>query len=100
QRMLSQKLNKEVLLLSFASRSPDLERLSDSVQNTLTRWENAHQLLQTGDETQEFSVNNSAEISKMFEKIDPELSEIADATKNFLYHKSSISEDSSAIAQK
>ncbi len=98
QRMLSQKLNKEVLLLSHTQSPEATQALSDTIQNTLNRWETAHQTLQLGDESQGFHVENSPEVTKMFEQINPEFEEVADAARNFLFLKSSNSEDSTAIA--
>lgn len=99
QRMLSQKLNKEALLLSNAKEPEVSQILADSIQRTLTRWENAHQLLQLGDESQDFTVNNSPEIKKMFEEINPEFKNVAEATQNYLFLKSSNSQDSTALAE-
>lgn len=99
QRMLSQKLNKEVLLLSHSQSTEDSKVQVDTIQATLNRWEKAHQLLQLGDESQDFSVDNSSEIKGMFEEINPDFKQVADATQNFIFLKSSTSEDSSAIAE-
>jgi len=97
QRMLSQKLHKEVLLLASTSSQPEIGKLSDSIKHTLSRWENAHQLLQFGDESTGFDVLNSPEITGMFEEINPEFQEVGEATKHFLILKSSTPEDSTAL---
>src|SRR5690606_6511084 len=76
QRMLSQKLNKEVLLLSHSRVSEESEVLADTIQSTLTRWEKAHQVLQLRDESQDFIVENSPEIMKMFDGINLEFDEV------------------------
>ncbi|RAI95378.1 sensor histidine kinase [Algoriphagus yeomjeoni] len=99
QRMLSQKLNKEVLLLSMAKTPEATTSLTDSIQHTMDRWKNAHQILQLGDESQDFSVDNSPEVARMFGEINPFFSQVTDATQNFIFLKSSSSEDSTAIAE-
>lgn len=98
QRMLSQKLNKEVLLLSHAQSAETSRALIDSVQHTLNRWTEAHQVLQRGDESQDFFVDNSPEVSEMFEQINPDFNQVSEATQNFLFLKSNTSDDSTAIA--
>ncbi|MEB2779558.1 type IV pili methyl-accepting chemotaxis transducer N-terminal domain-containing protein [Algoriphagus sp. C2-6-M1] len=97
QRMLSQKLNKEVLLLSHAQSAEASTALIDSVQNTLDRWTEAHRVLQLGDESQDFSVDNSPEVTQMFEQIIPDFKQVSEATQNFLFLKSNASADSTAI---
>ena len=98
QRMLSQKLNKEVLLLSTATSPEAIGLLADSIQHTMSRWENAHQILQLGDESQDFSVENSPEVTKMFEEINPYFKQVTEATQNFIFLKSADAPDSTAMA--
>ncbi|MEP0713942.1 MAG: type IV pili methyl-accepting chemotaxis transducer N-terminal domain-containing protein [Algoriphagus sp.] len=99
QRMLSQKLTKEALLLSHTQNPQISKNLSDSLEHTLARWTNAHQLLQLGDESQDFLVNNSPEITAMFEQIDPDFKKVVEATQNLLFLKSSNSADSAALSE-
>ena len=96
QRMLSQKLNKEILLLAHSQHPETSTILADSIQSTLNRWEKAHQILQLGDESLDFQVDNSPVITKMFEEINPFFRKVVDATHNFLFLKSSTAEDSLA----
>ncbi|WP_439488978.1 ATP-binding protein [Algoriphagus sp.] len=99
QRMLSQKLNKEVLLLSHSQDAEHSKVLTDAIENTLNRWEKAHQILQLGDESMGFQVDNSPVITGMFESINPFFKKVAEATHNFLFLKSSNNPDSLASAE-
>ncbi|WPR74520.1 ATP-binding protein [Algoriphagus sp. NG3] len=99
QRMLSQKLNKEVLLLSHSQDAENSKVLADSIESTLNRWEKAHQILQLGDESMGFQVDNSPVITGMFEAINPFFKKVSDGTHNFLFLKSSNSPDSLASAE-
>ncbi|MCE7055027.1 type IV pili methyl-accepting chemotaxis transducer N-terminal domain-containing protein [Algoriphagus sp. AGSA1] len=99
QRMLSQKLNKEVLLLAHSQDPENSKVLVDSIQSTLNRWEKAHQILQLGDESLGFQVDNSPVITGMFEEINPYFRKVTDATHNFLFLKSSTAQDSLASAE-
>jgi len=98
QRMLSQKLNKEILLLSHSQSSEESKLLTDTIQSTLNRWQNAHQSLQMGDESQDFIVDNSPEVTRMFEEINPDFTKVTDATQNFIFLKSSNSENPTTLA--
>ena len=99
QRMLSQKLNKEVLLLSTATSPEKIATLTDSIQQTMDRWENAHQILQLGDESQDFSVENTPKVTMMFEEINPYFEKVTEATQNFIFLKAADAPDSTAIVE-
>lgn len=71
QRMLSQKLAKEMLLLV---QSPSIELKSmyrDQLKKTYTLWSRVHIGLQTGDKELQLPGNNSEEVRKLFAKIEP-----------------------------
>src|SRR5690606_26227451 len=65
QRMLSQKLNKEVLLLSLAPTELSRRAITDTLFVTKSTWEVAHNALQSGDEKLGIKPVNSSEITKM-----------------------------------
>ncbi|MEO0337808.1 MAG: type IV pili methyl-accepting chemotaxis transducer N-terminal domain-containing protein [Bacteroidota bacterium] len=77
QRMLSQKLVKEALLLSTASlklsnskNQLESDTRKNQLQQTLEEWQNAHQWLQTGEDSAGLPGNNSLTIKAMFADID------------------------------
>lgn len=69
QRMLSQKLVKEVLILNGSTRS-DTSIDRQSLQQTLQLWQNAHDELQAGT-TSDRVEENSPAIQQMFKAITP-----------------------------
>lgn len=98
QRMLSQKLSKEVLQLADATGQAEIISLSDTIQATLELWKNANQALQMGDENFGFTAENSPVVEGMFAEINPNFENAVQATQNFLLLKSQNSSDSTAIA--
>ena len=69
QRMLSQKLTKEILSLSAANNLENRVVLKDKLKETLSLWETSHNALQKGDSSLGLPGNNSPVISKMFSDI-------------------------------
>lgn len=84
QRMLSQKLSKEVLLLSLTNSREQNKSLADTILATKTVWENAHKALRFGDEKLGLEPGNSPEISKRFEEIQPYSEEVMSSTESLL----------------
>ncbi len=62
QRMLSQKLSKEILLLSLSNSEGKNKSLADSILTTKTVWEKAHKALQFGDDELGLEPGNNPEI--------------------------------------
>jgi signal transduction histidine kinase len=71
QRMLNQKLNKEILLLSLAPTEISRRAIADTLYATKTTWEAAHHALQVGDEKLGIKPARSSEIARMFKEIQP-----------------------------
>lgn len=69
QRMLSQKLSKEALILSLNPADFERKAMEDTLLATKTAWETAHLALQFGDKKLGLNPGNSPEIMKMFEGI-------------------------------
>ncbi len=71
QRMLSQKLTKEVLLL-VQSETPEMkENYRELLRVTLASWSKVHMGLQYGDEELNLPGNNSQEVQNLFAEIEP-----------------------------
>ncbi|GAA0878151.1 hypothetical protein GCM10009119_11190 [Algoriphagus jejuensis] len=80
QRMLSQKLSKEVLLLTLEPSDMVRRSLEDTLFVTKTTWENAHQALLSGDKKLGIAPINSPEIRQMFDGIQPHFESIVTNT--------------------
>jgi signal transduction histidine kinase len=84
QRMLSQKLTKEIVSISTES---DLEKriaLKDELKKTLSLWELSHNALQKGHDSLGLPGTNSAVISKMFHELNPKFNIVRDASKSII----------------
>ncbi len=71
QRMLSQKLAKEVLLLSLDSVEVERGRRIEVLRRTLDLWEKTHLGLIHGDKELALPGNNGEEINKIYQRIQP-----------------------------
>ncbi|MDI1322448.1 MAG: type IV pili methyl-accepting chemotaxis transducer N-terminal domain-containing protein [Algoriphagus sp.] len=97
QRMLSQKLSKEILLLSLSNSKEKNKALTDTILATKTVWENAHNALQFGDEKLGLEPGNSPEISKKFEDIQPFFEGVISSTESILTLSGQATTDSLAF---
>ncbi|MCB0630603.1 MAG: ATP-binding protein [Saprospiraceae bacterium] len=70
QRMLSQKLSKEILLLAQPGVIPN-DSLQRQIRQTLSLWMISHQGLQTGNDTLGLPSSNSETVEQMFRNITP-----------------------------
>lgn len=84
QRMLSQKLTKEVILLSTAKDSLEKLNIKSTLQNTLSLWESSHNALQKGDANLGLPKNKSTAVTGLFNKINPVFNNIDEATKRII----------------
>lgn len=83
QRMLSQKLTKEIVFLTPAQSINERAQLIPKIRKTLLRWQSSHHALQNGSKTLGLPDKNSAVVTKMF--------------TNLNIHFNSINTDVSAI---
>lgn len=97
QRMLSQKLGKEALLLSLYQSDFERRALEDTLFATKSSWETAHNALLSGDEKLGIAPGNSPEISKMFEGIQPHFENIVANTNSLIQYSRENSRDSVAF---
>lgn len=84
QRMLSQKLTKEILSLSSTSSSEKRLLIKDEIKRTLNLWELSHHALQNGNDSLGLPKKNSAEIRKKFNVINPIFDTIVSASKSII----------------
>ncbi|MCR8669239.1 type IV pili methyl-accepting chemotaxis transducer N-terminal domain-containing protein [Aestuariibaculum sp. M13] len=71
QRMLSQKLTKDIVALSVEQELKERILLKDKIKATLKLWETSHYSLQEGSESLGLPGNNSTVISDKFQKLNP-----------------------------
>lgn len=84
QRMLSQKLTKEIVLLSTEENLKKRIQLKDKLKQTLNLWEVSHHALQNGSDSLGLPGHNSLTVSNMFKKINPSFNIIEKASKSII----------------
>ncbi len=91
QRMLSQKLTKEVLLLAQSERVEAREQYRMLLRATVKDWSQVHSGLQHGNNELRLPGSNSREVRKMFSEIEPYYQTIINAVEIILLLESSAS---------
>lgn len=84
QRMLSQKLTKEILSLSTNENSPEKIAIKDNLKQTLALWILSHNALQNGNDSLGLPGNNSKVVSTMFNDINPAFNAIKKASETII----------------
>ncbi|WP_406683441.1 type IV pili methyl-accepting chemotaxis transducer N-terminal domain-containing protein [Seonamhaeicola sp. MEBiC1930] len=84
QRMLSQKLTKEILSLSTEGNLFERIAVKDSLKKTLSIWEASHNALQKGSDSLGLPGRNSKTISSMFNDLNPTFNTIKQASQNII----------------
>jgi NO-binding membrane sensor protein with MHYT domain/nitrogen-specific signal transduction histidine kinase len=79
QRMLSQAIAKDAVLIAGSTDVAERMRLSKDLQGLGALWEKSHAALQHGDSTLGLSGNNSTAIREMFTALQPDFTAIAGA---------------------
>jgi two-component system, NarL family, sensor histidine kinase DegS len=84
QRMLSQKITKEVLILNFVTDSIKKKREIEIITQTIALWKFNHNVLENGNESLGFPKEKSKTISKLYSEIKPNFNNIITASTLFL----------------
>ncbi|WP_298343077.1 type IV pili methyl-accepting chemotaxis transducer N-terminal domain-containing protein [uncultured Algibacter sp.] len=84
QRMLSQKLAKNVVSLSSTSSLEEQQNIKNNLKETLSVWEFSHHALQNGNDSLGLPKTNSAAISLKFSALNPVFDTIAKASKSII----------------
>tara|TARA_R110001583_G_scaffold103371_3_gene250580 strand:+ start:433 stop:2256 length:1824 start_codon:yes stop_codon:yes gene_type:complete len=84
QRMLSQKLTKEIVSLSTEEDLDERMLLKDHIKNTLSLWQLSHLALQKGNDSLGLPGNNSPIISKMFKSLNTSFNTIGNASESII----------------
>ena len=90
QRMLSQKLTKEILL---TAKTPNLN-YKKQLQNTLEQWTAAHNGLQNGDKELGLPGNNSATTKELFRQLIPSFQALNELSIKLLEESNTVTSDS------
>ncbi len=84
QRMLSQKLTKEVVLLSTTNNVENRAVLKEKLKNTFLLWETSHKSLQKGNDNLGLPNENSVIIKNLFIKLNPVFEIIKEASLDII----------------
>jgi two-component system sensor histidine kinase DegS len=84
QRMLSQKLTKEVLILNFITDTTKKNKEIIRINETLSLWKSTHYNLEKGNDSLGFPKEKSTNLSQLFTSIKPNFESIVNATAQFL----------------
>ena len=84
QRMLSQKLTKEIVSLSVYSDKEQRNLAINKISKTLYLWQLSHNALQKGNDSLGLPKQNSVAIENKFKTINPVFETIQEASKNIL----------------
>ncbi|ULC60403.1 type IV pili methyl-accepting chemotaxis transducer N-terminal domain-containing protein [Flaviramulus sp. BrNp1-15] len=84
QRMLSQKLTKEIVSLSGEQSLENRILLKDRIKSTLSLWELSHNALQKGNDSLGLPEKNSPEIITKFKELNPVFDTINHAVKSII----------------
>ncbi|WP_343616908.1 ATP-binding protein [Flavobacterium sp.] len=99
QRMLSQKIVKEVLILHYVSDSATANKTSH-LKEVLELWKKNQNALENGNDSLGFPKEKSETLNKLYLEINPIFNKIAETTNSFLLNlqqKKSISENQKLV---
>ncbi|OXA71595.1 histidine kinase [Flavobacterium aquidurense] len=83
QRMLSQKIVKEILILHYVSDKPSQKQISH-LKNVLSLWKTTQNSLENGSDSLAFPKEKSETLSTLYSAINPIFNSITEATDLFL----------------
>ena len=84
QRMLSQKLTKDIVSLSAETNTTKISQLKDQIRATLKLWELSHDALQKGNDSLGLPGDNSLAVSEKFKLLNPVFDTIQSATTSII----------------
>ena len=87
QRMLSQKLTKEILILNFITDAKNNKKEIDQASEIIKLWKFNHNALEKGNDSLGFPKEKSKELSDLFSAIKPNFDNILNAATAFLENK-------------
>lgn len=84
QRMLSQKLAKEILILNSSTINSNQEEAISNIRKTLELWKSTHLALEKGNDSLHFPSEKSPVLLTLYQDIKPNFINIDKATRNYL----------------
>ncbi|MDT0643474.1 type IV pili methyl-accepting chemotaxis transducer N-terminal domain-containing protein [Zunongwangia sp. F363] len=93
QRMLSQKIAKESLLLLNAEEPQEKANIRQDLEETVELWTFSNQALREGSDNLGLPGNNSDAVAEMFKKLDPSFNNIRNAALNIVRNPALSSEE-------
>lgn len=106
QRMLSQKITKEILMIYEKPNSEDMRYHLEELELSLDKFDKSHYNLINGNKNEGIVVDNCQSVIKLFDDIDPEFQKILSSgyqvleiTKQEDYNKQQILEEIKVIAE-
>lgn len=90
QRMLSQKLAKEILILNSFSSNPNQQEEISNIKKTLNTWKLTHLALEKGNDSLNFPKTKTVHLLALFQNIKPNVALIDKYTSNFLDNRTNL----------
>lgn len=90
QRMFSQKLAKEILILESFSNESNLVDETNSIKKTLAHWKFTHLALEQGNDSLHFPETKSPELLALFQSVKPNVEYIEKATNAYLVDRNKL----------
>lgn len=87
QRMLSQKLAKEILILNASSYETNNKEAISNIKSTLTLWKSTHLALEKGNDSLNFPNEKSPTLYHLYKDIQPNISKIDISITNYLNNR-------------
>jgi two-component system, NarL family, sensor histidine kinase DegS len=87
QRMLSQKLTKEILILNFVTDTVKSKQEINQINDIINLWKFNHYALENGNDSLGFPKEKSVALQQLFITIKPNFDSIIKASSQFLIHK-------------
>jgi signal transduction histidine kinase/CheY-like chemotaxis protein len=84
QRMLSQQLVKAALAMTTLADPSLRESYRQSLSQTLSDWQKAHQILRYGDPSRRISSGHSPELQALFERLEPDYRHMIESAQSLL----------------
>lgn len=89
QRMLSQKLTKEILILNFITQPSQKKQQIIHIKAIAAFWKFNHYALKNGNDSLGFPKEKTPKITQLFENIDPNFNQIIAATSSLINNTTS-----------
>jgi two-component system, NarL family, sensor histidine kinase DegS len=89
QRMLSQKLTKEILILNFVTDTTKSNQEINKINETINLWKFNHYALENGNDSLGFPKEKSKVLAELYIAINPNFDSIINATSSYINNKKS-----------